>query len=111
MQPTADTLLVIYFQRLGAAGDWRRSAARVSKIPDGDLRLATTRGSFTHRRIHCVAGAALRIILGGAWWEARASCCTGRGRRALSPPRTRTSQCTRPRTRGMSSSFLGLRGG
>jgi hypothetical protein len=27
MHPTADTLPVIYFQRCGAAGDWRRYVA------------------------------------------------------------------------------------
>jgi hypothetical protein len=47
MHPTADTHLVIHFQRLGAAGDAGRSAAPVFEIPDGGLRLATARGSFT----------------------------------------------------------------
>src|SRR5215218_9733814 len=73
MHPTADTLPVIYSQGLGAAGDAGRSAARVSKTHDGGLRLATARGSFTTRRPSFVRSAALRVIISGAWREARRS--------------------------------------
>ena len=108
MHPTADTPLLIFRQSGGAAGDAGRSGARILEIPNGGLRLATARGSFTSRHSSSIRGRASDCLRRGVargaslrvGWVAGGACCLGHAPEQANAPDRRHAGFHQQQSRG-----------
>ena len=87
-----------------AAGDWRRSAAPVLKSQTEARGWQRRAASHHPARLFFELGPRCGLSIAGRGGRRRLRVRCVRGASAVSPSRTRTTACTRPRTRRLSSS-------